>query len=630
MKKLLALTMAVLMLLPLLSGCVNQEGDAGTTALNSKPTTLPATTSAPISDNTVVLSTEKQEYQAGESVTFNCQFPGKKYTLTVYHPNGSSQDFTGGEQGLSMTFLAPGLYSAYITADGVQSNTVIFVVKADQQTTNQPTTAPTTQPTTAPTTTAPTSKPTSALTSKPTTNPTTKPNPCAEGHTYEDGFCIYCLAADPYYNPCADGHTYRNGYCVYCLDVDPNYDPCAKGHTYSRGICIYCDAPDPDYDDLKDEYGATLKILIPGHNPKDANAWQNKVVAQFKQRYPDVTVQFVTATWNDWYEKVLAAYLSGNPIDLINDGVNNEPKFALMGITQPLQNYINMDNPNLKLTAMRECFAYGGNYYVAASEVNYGVIYYNKDMFRKAGLKDPMDLYAEGQWTWMQFMDYAKALTNKETDTFGFSTEFPYLFFGSNATSTLKVDKNGRYTLNMDDPAFAAALGMVQDGAYKNGWSGFEGTAMGTFQSGKAAMLGSFTMYETEINSLAALFGWEPLDYGVVPLPAGPNNPEGLNMVHSSGWAIGAGSDCPYHVGKLIDMLVDGHAAYQAEQNRKLPSSSVALYEKMAEKVFCVNTRDSAIGGGYDLLQAVAGGTPIARAIEDFKPKYQAKIDELS
>ena len=381
---------------------------------------------------------------------------------------------------------------------------------------------------------------------------------------------------------------------------------------------------------LEKEKGATLKIMIPGHNAKDANAWQNKVVEQFKAQYPDVSVQFVTATWNDWYEKVMAAYTSGDPIDLINDGVNNNPKFPLLGITQPLQDYINMENPNLKMEAMDECFKYGGNYYVAASEVNFGVVYYNKDMFAAKGLEDPMDLYKAGQWNWTNFTRLAKSLTNKNTDTYGFATEFPYLFYGSNATATLKLDANGRYSLNMDDPAFVAALGMIQDGTHKSGWSGWDGTAMGSFQTGNAAMLGSFTMYETEINSLAALFGWDPINYGVVPLPAGPNNTQGLNMVHSAGWALGAGSDCPAHVGKLIDMMVDGHAAYQAEQNTKLPAESVALYAQMAEKQFCVNTRDSAIGGGYELAQEVAAGKSITQAIEEFKPQYQAKIDECN
>jgi len=383
---------------------------------------------------------------------------------------------------------------------------------------------------------------------------------------------------------------------------------------------------------LEDEKGATLKIMIPGHNPKDATLWQNKVVEEFKKQYPDVTVQFVTATWNDWHEKVMAAYQAGDPIDLINDGVNNNPKFPLQGITQPLEGYINMQNPNLHVNSMDACFKYGGHYYVAASETNFGVIYYNKDMFAEKGLQDPMDLYRAGQWNWNTFTEAAMELTDKANGKFGFSTEFPYLFYGSNATATLKLDATGKYSLNMDDPAFQAALSIIADGAFNNGWSGWSegGSAMGTFQESKSAMLGSFTMYEGEINAVAEIFGWPPLNYGVVPLPYGPNNTEGLNMVHSAGWAIGAGSDCPAHTGKLIDMMVDGHTAYQEEQNKKLPAEHVALYKEMAEKQICVNTRDSAIGGGYELAGEVGAGKSIPQAIAEYKPQYQSKIDEVN
>ena len=408
--------------------------------------------------------------------------------------------------------------------------------------------------------------------------------------------------------------------CGSGADNGGTTQPAGNGEKFTTGVLST----------LEQEKGATLKILIPGHNPKNPNLWQNKVVEQFKAQYPDVDVQFVTATWNDWYEKVMAAYNTGDPIDLINDGVNNNPKFPLMGITQPLQGYVNMENPNLKMEAMNECFKYGGNYYVAASEANYGVIFYNKDMFAAKGLEDPYELWLKGEWTWTTFTRMAKQLTDKSTDTFGFATEYPYLFYGSNATSTLKLDANGRYSLNMDDPAFVAALGIIQDGTHKSGWSGWDGTAMGSFQTGYAAMLGLFSQYESEINSLAELPGFDPINYGVVALPAGPNNTQGLNMVHAAGWAIGAGSDCPAHVGKLIDMLVDGHAAYQAEQNAKLPAQSIELYAKMAEKVFCVNTRDSGVSGGYELAQEVAAGKSITQAIEEFKPQYQAKIDEVN
>jgi hypothetical protein len=77
-------------------------------------------------------------------------------------------------------------------------------------------------------------------------------------------------------------------------------------------------------------------------------------------------------------------------------------------------------------------------------------------------------------------------------------------------------------------------------------------------------------------------------------------------------------------------MLVDGHAAYQAELNKQLPAESVALYAEMAKNQFCVNTRDSAIGGGYDLANAVAEGKSISQAIEEFKPEFQRKVTEAN
>lgn len=458
-------------------------------------------------------------------------------------------------------------------------------------------------------------------------------NPCANGHAYKNGFCVHCFKKDPNYNPCDNGqHNYYNGYCLRCLKADPDYDHCAFGHNYSNGACIRCGSPAPDIGDtstLEEEYGATLKIMIPSHNAKDTNAWQNIVVSQFKTLYPNVTVQFVTADWSTWYEKLMVHYTTGDPIDLIYDGVNNEPKFALSGITQPLQNYINMDNPNLKKSVMDECFQYSGNYYVAATEVNYGVIYYNKDMFEAAGLDDPMELYRKGEWNWTTFVRLAKRLTNKNAGIYGFSTNFPYLFYGSNATSTLKLDANGRYSLNLNDPAFIAALSIIQDGEYDSGWSGFDTVyyAMDSFQTGKTAMLGTFSVYESNINDLANIGAWPPINYGVVPMPYGPSNPTGKNMIISNGWAIGADSDCPAHVGKLIDMLVDGQAAYLAQQSAKLPAASVELYQEMSKNVFCVNTRDSAIDGGNELIQAVAAGKSIAQAIAEYTPQYLAMIE---
>ena len=40
------------------------------------------------------------------------------------------------------------------------------------------------------------------------------------------------------------------------------------------------------------------------------------------------------------------------------------------------------------------------------------VIFYNKDLFDKAGLEDPMALAAKGQWNMAKFQEVAKKLTD--------------------------------------------------------------------------------------------------------------------------------------------------------------------------------------------------------------------------
>ena len=131
-------------------------------------------------------------------------------------------------------------------------------------TATNPAESTTTKPTTAKPTTVSTPKPTTVSTTKPTTVPTTVPttistqpgvqDPCAKGHTFENGFCIYCAEPDPNYDPCAKGHTFKNGFCIYCAEHDPNYNPCAKGHTFRDGHCIYCAEPDPNYNPCAKEH----------------------------------------------------------------------------------------------------------------------------------------------------------------------------------------------------------------------------------------------------------------------------------------------------------------------------------------------------------------------------------------
>lgn len=382
---------------------------------------------------------------------------------------------------------------------------------------------------------------------------------------------------------------------------------------------------------LAAEKGKTVSILIPGHNANSEELGPNIAVKAFKDQYPDVTVEFVTASWENWMTKVRASASSGDPIDVINDGANNNPMFAIQGVTQPIQKYVDMSNPNLHMETMDAVFKYAGNYYVAVSGSSVCVVYYNKNIFENEGMDDPMQLYKDGQWNFDNFVRIAKALTynNNSGKRWGFATNYPYLFFGANATSMVKLDSNFRYELNITSPELKQSLEIIQDGWYTSKWQGWEGSPWNAFYNGSAAMLADFQWIESQILE-AKEYGICDFDYGVVPMPVGPNNTNGLSPITSAGWAIGNGCDAPYHAGVLIDMLINQQVNQDDEANKALPAENVELYKALATKPFCTNSYDSAVGGAFEICQAIGAGQSIPQAIAEFTPVYQQKVDQAN
>ena len=54
---------------------------------------------------------------------------------------------------------------------------------------------------------------------------------------------------------------------------------------------------------LAAESGKKLTIMLPGHNPKKKDDHTNEVVEKYKAQYPEVTVEFVVGTWENWETK---------------------------------------------------------------------------------------------------------------------------------------------------------------------------------------------------------------------------------------------------------------------------------------------------------------------------------------
>lgn len=363
---------------------------------------------------------------------------------------------------------------------------------------------------------------------------------------------------------------------------------------------------------IEAEKGATLKILVVD---VAFEQWEKDAIESFKMQYPGVTVQVIEVDWKKWERELLKAE---DPVDLVYIRGNPGALYYNWGILQPIQHYVNMENSNLQLKAMEESLLFDGNYYGASAIVDFGVVYYNRAILEQFHLEDPMKLYEKGQWTWDMFTQYAETIASSDAELHGYVSDVPELFLGANATSLVKQNTDGRFVLNIDDPAVHSALKMIQKCKRTAGWWVHENDVFAAFDTGKAAMLGTYTCYQNWIKNV---------NYGMVPMPVGPNNTSGVFVSSCTiAYGIGAGSDCPAHVGKLIDMLVDGEVANKTKWQDKFPSQ----YELMRQKPFCVISRDRVIRMGDDLMFSIELNDDIKRVLESRRSNYIDWINQAN
>lgn len=134
------------------------------------------------------ISTDKTTYKVGETVTFTFYGNGTRNCFNWYTPDRNYEWDVASPH--TMTFDTPGTYSALVqTFNGVGSKTsekITFTVVAEED------------------------------------------DPCANGHSFENGICTECGEEDPDYVP-------------------PVEDPCVNGHSFENGVCKECGKADPDY-----------------------------------------------------------------------------------------------------------------------------------------------------------------------------------------------------------------------------------------------------------------------------------------------------------------------------------------------------------------------------------------------
>lgn len=245
-----------------------------------------------------------------------------------------------------------------------------------------------------------------------------------------------------------------------------------------------------------------------------------------KEKGIEVEYVKVPADWPEYVQKVVASIAAGDAPDMINLSPLTKMDFTTNDYLLDLNPLMEADNVDASqwypptFDAWKDdqgkLFGFGHGIYTEA-------IYYNKDLFEKAGLTAPSMAWDES-WTWEEMADYARKLTEGEGATkqyglfvepqLGWMTPIFKAYCGS-----IGVPDGSK--LDMDSEGSVAALKFLTDLMWK------DETAP------RAEVTGATSAYELFLTGRLAMFwdgSWmmpgfandiKDFEWGVLPLPKG-------------------------------------------------------------------------------------------------------------
>jgi multiple sugar transport system substrate-binding protein len=159
--------------------------------------------------------------------------------------------------------------------------------------------------------------------------------------------------------------------------------------------------------------GARTQVTINYYGARTYDTVMHAVGTGFLQVHPNVDLQlnYVTGNWKQQVETMIAG---GVPPDLFRADPVDFYSFAGLGVYEPLDPYVARDNYSFAdyWPQLKEEYSWNGKLLNLPDIVNNLILWYNVDLFQKAGLPTPNDLAAKQQWTWDTALQTAQKLTS--------------------------------------------------------------------------------------------------------------------------------------------------------------------------------------------------------------------------
>ncbi|WP_342361864.1 sugar ABC transporter substrate-binding protein [Terrarubrum flagellatum] len=296
----------------------------------------------------------------------------------------------------------------------------------------------------------------------------------------------------------------------------------------------------------------------------EVTAWKH-VASLVTQKHPDITVEFQTTSFLDYWTKLPALAASNSLPDIVSLQSLRAPGFA--ELMAPLDDRIKADKFDIDAfdPSIMKGLSRNGKQFALPYDFGPLMLYYNHEMFVKEGVPLP-----KLGWTEADFMKAAKALT--KDGKFGFSLSVPdaFVVFARSKGAKYLNDKGDLDLTNAGlKGAFSQYAKLVNDDKVAPLLPP-TGSQSSTVSNGRFSA-GNVAMYVDGPWQLINLKRKSSFTIGVAPVPA--REAGSLTVSAGSGFGIAATSKNKDAAWKAIQVMTGPDAEkYLAEAGRAFPA----------------------------------------------------------
>jgi multiple sugar transport system substrate-binding protein len=302
-----------------------------------------------------------------------------------------------------------------------------------------------------------------------------------------------------------------------------------------------------------------------------------QIIAAFEAEHPNINVEPQVVPWANYWDKLQTAVAGGEAYDVFWMNGPNFPVYASKGVLMDIQESVTADELDMTVypESLVNLYSYDGDVYGLPKDFDTIALFYNKDLFDKAGLAYPDDT-----WTWETFAEAAKTLT--VDGNWGFASTLEdqsgyWNFIFQNEGQVIEPD--GSKVL-IDEPAACDTIkflyNFVANGESPDGATmASAAPATQLFPGGRVAMIvaGSW---------MARTYADAESNIGVAPLPMGKQR---ATIIHGLSNVIWSGTQHPDEAWEFLKFLGSEQAALILAQSGTVIPAYTGLQDAWVESI---------------------------------------------